>query len=187
MRGSRLRVPPGHRGPRRAEVAAMQLEDVDFGHNVVWVRGRGGRDRAVPFGRNAARALDRYLRARARHRQKASAALWIGPKGPITDPASPRSFAVVAYRPASRVSTLTSSATPSRTCGAPPAAKEPTSCASPAGAPRPCCAATAPPQPTLAPGRRTVGSHQGTGSNHGCVGSLRRIQILHSLQAHLLS
>ncbi len=72
-------------GPRRAEVAAMQLEDMDFGYNVVWVRGKGGRDRAVPFGRKAAQALDRYMRARARHRQKASPALWIGPKGPITD------------------------------------------------------------------------------------------------------
>jgi site-specific recombinase XerD len=72
-------------GPRRAEVAAMQLEDVDFSYNVVWVRGKGGRDRAVPFGRKSARALDRYVRARARHRQKGSPALWIGPKGAITD------------------------------------------------------------------------------------------------------
>src|SRR6266542_1195794 len=47
-------------GPRRAEVAAMQLEDMDFGYNVVWVRGKGGRDRAVPFGpqgRAAARSV----------------------------------------------------------------------------------------------------------------------------------
>jgi site-specific recombinase XerD len=72
-------------GPRRAEVAAMRLEDVDFSYNVIWVRGKGGRDRALPFGRKTAQALDRYLRARARHRQAASAALWIGPKGPITD------------------------------------------------------------------------------------------------------
>jgi site-specific recombinase XerD len=72
-------------GPRRAEVAAMRLEDVDFDYNVIWVRGKGNRDRAVPFGRKAAQALDRYLRARARHRQAASEALWIGPKGPITD------------------------------------------------------------------------------------------------------
>jgi site-specific recombinase XerD len=72
-------------GPRRAEVAAMRLEDVDFNYNVIWVRGKGGRDRAVPFGRKTAQALDRYLRARARHRQAAAAALWIGPKGPITD------------------------------------------------------------------------------------------------------
>ncbi len=72
-------------GPRRAEVAAMRVEDVDFDYNVIWVRGKGGRDRAVPFGRKAAQALDRYLRARARHRQAALEALWIGPKGPITD------------------------------------------------------------------------------------------------------
>jgi site-specific recombinase XerD len=72
-------------GPRRAEVAAMRLEDVDFDYNVIWVRGKGSRDRAVPFGRKTAQALDRYQRARARHRQAASEALWIGPKGPITD------------------------------------------------------------------------------------------------------
>ncbi|HZD71043.1 MAG TPA: tyrosine-type recombinase/integrase [Actinomycetes bacterium] len=72
-------------GPRRAEVAVMRLEDVDFDDNVIWVRGKGNRHRAVPFGRKTAQALDRYLRARARHRQAASEALWIGPKGPITD------------------------------------------------------------------------------------------------------
>jgi site-specific recombinase XerD len=72
-------------GPRRAEVAAMRVEDVDFDYNVIWVRGKGGRDRALPFGRKAAQALDRYLRARVRHRQASSEALWIGPKGPITD------------------------------------------------------------------------------------------------------
>jgi site-specific recombinase XerD len=72
-------------GPRRAEVAAMRVEDVDFDYSVVWVRGKGGRDRALPFGRKSAQALDRYLRARARHRHAAAAALWLGPKGPITD------------------------------------------------------------------------------------------------------
>jgi len=72
-------------GPRRAEVAAMRVEDVDFSYNVLWVRGKASRDRALPSGRKAAQALDRYLRARARHRQAASEALWIGPKGPITD------------------------------------------------------------------------------------------------------
>jgi site-specific recombinase XerD len=72
-------------GPRRAEVAAMRVEDVDFDYSVVWVRGKGGRDRALPFGRKTTQALDRYLRARARHRHAASPALWLGPKGPITD------------------------------------------------------------------------------------------------------
>jgi site-specific recombinase XerD len=72
-------------GPRRAEVAAMRVEDVDFDYSVVWVRGKGGRDRALPFGRRTAQALDRYLRARARHRHAASPSLWLGPKGPITD------------------------------------------------------------------------------------------------------
>jgi site-specific recombinase XerD len=72
-------------GPRRGETAAMRVEDVDFDHGVIWVHGKDGRDRALPFGRKAAQALDRYLRARARHRHAASPALWLGPKGPITD------------------------------------------------------------------------------------------------------
>jgi site-specific recombinase XerD len=68
-------------GPRRAEVAAMRVEDVDFDYSVVWVRGKGGRDRALPFGRKTDQALDRYLRARARHRHATAAALWLGPQG----------------------------------------------------------------------------------------------------------
>ncbi len=72
-------------GPRRAEAAAMRLEDVDFAYNVMYVCGKGSRERTVPFGRKTAQALDRYIRARARHRHANSPALWLGPKGPLTD------------------------------------------------------------------------------------------------------
>ena len=38
-------------GPRRAELLGMRLEDLDFEYDVVRVIGKGGRERALPFGR----------------------------------------------------------------------------------------------------------------------------------------
>jgi site-specific recombinase XerC len=55
-------------GPCRAELLGMRLEDLDFEYGVVRVVGKGGRERALPFGRKTALALDRYLRARFSHR-----------------------------------------------------------------------------------------------------------------------
>jgi len=48
-------------GARREEIAAMRLSGVDFELDVVHVHGKGGRQRALPFGRKTAVALDRYL------------------------------------------------------------------------------------------------------------------------------
>jgi len=42
------------------------------------VRGKGGRPRVVRIGHEAARALDRYLRIRARHEQARRPQLWLG-------------------------------------------------------------------------------------------------------------
>jgi site-specific recombinase XerD len=42
-------------GPRRAELLGMRLEDLDFEYDVVRVIGKGGRERALPFGRKTAR------------------------------------------------------------------------------------------------------------------------------------
>jgi integrase len=44
-------------GPRRAELLGMRLEDLDFEYDVVHVVGKGGRERAWPFGRKTALAL----------------------------------------------------------------------------------------------------------------------------------
>jgi site-specific recombinase XerD len=71
-------------GIRRTELAGMRVADVDFDLDVVIVLGKGRRERAVPFGRKTAKALDRYLRARTRHKQAHSERLWLGPKGPLT-------------------------------------------------------------------------------------------------------
>src|SRR4029453_4025506 len=43
------------------------------------------RERALPFGRKSAVALDRYLRARLRHKDAALPWLWLGLQGRLTD------------------------------------------------------------------------------------------------------
>ena len=72
-------------GVRRGELAALSVDDIDWSLNVVVVLGKGGRHRSCPFGRKAAQALDRYLRARARHKHADESALWLGRRGPMTD------------------------------------------------------------------------------------------------------
>lgn len=71
-------------GGRLSEVAGLAVGDVDFDHDVILVLGKGRRPRACPFGRKTALALDRYLRARARHLHAHSDWLWLGRKGRMT-------------------------------------------------------------------------------------------------------
>jgi site-specific recombinase XerD len=71
-------------GGRRAEIAGMRLGDLDFEYGVVRVVGKGGRDRALPFGTKTAKALDQYLRASARHPHAELEWFWIGRKGRVT-------------------------------------------------------------------------------------------------------
>lgn len=72
-------------GLRRAEIANIRLEDVDLDQNTIRVLGKGSRVRVVPFGRKAARDIDRYLRLRQHHRLADSPAFWLGKYGPMTD------------------------------------------------------------------------------------------------------
>jgi integrase len=51
---------------------------------VARVQGKGGRQRACPFENRAARALDRYLRVRARHPSAHRPELWLGHAGPLS-------------------------------------------------------------------------------------------------------
>jgi site-specific recombinase XerD len=71
-------------GARRAEVAGLRVADVDFDLDLAVVLGKGRRERALPFGRKTALALDRYLRARVRHRYAPLPWLWLGRQGPLT-------------------------------------------------------------------------------------------------------
>ena len=70
-------------GMRRAELTSLKVSDIDFDQGIAIVMGKGRRPRAAPFGSKSARALDRYLRARARHRYGDVPNLWIGAKGPL--------------------------------------------------------------------------------------------------------
>ncbi|MGO9178004.1 MAG: tyrosine-type recombinase/integrase [Candidatus Limnocylindrales bacterium] len=72
-------------GMRRGELAGLKLDDVDFEYNVAVVVGKGRRPRSVPFGRKTAAALDRYIRARARHPHVDLPWLWLGKRGRLGD------------------------------------------------------------------------------------------------------
>ena len=72
-------------GLRRAELANLTFGDLDLEQTTLRVVGKGSRVRVVPFGRKAARDLDRYLRVRQQHRLADVAALWLGKAGAMTD------------------------------------------------------------------------------------------------------
>ena len=71
-----IRYDPGD--PRRS--------DLDLWNRAIRVCGKSGRERAVPIGHDAARAIDRYIRVRARHAQAWRPQLWLGVnnRGPMT-------------------------------------------------------------------------------------------------------
>lgn len=78
-------------GARLAEIAGLrwmpddpETNDVDLEQLLLRVMGKGRRERAVVMGRKTVRALDRYLRVRARHAHAESPWLWLGLKGGFT-------------------------------------------------------------------------------------------------------
>lgn len=65
-------------GMRLSELANLRVGDLDLDtHRVAFVMGKGGRGRACPLGRKAVRALDRYLRSRARQEGAEEPHLWL--------------------------------------------------------------------------------------------------------------
>jgi site-specific recombinase XerD len=78
-------------GGRLGEVAALRLDneddeanDIDLDQGVLRVLGKGRRWRLLPLGRKTIKALDRYVRVRARHPRAADRWLWIGLRGKMT-------------------------------------------------------------------------------------------------------
>ena len=65
-------------GIRLSKLAGLRSGDVDLWQREITVRGKGGKDRIVRIGRQAARSLDRYVRARSRHAQAWRPQLWLG-------------------------------------------------------------------------------------------------------------
>ena len=60
--------------------------DLDLQAREIRIRGKGGTARTVKIGHQAARSLDRYIRARSRHAQAWRPQLWLGVsnRGPLT-------------------------------------------------------------------------------------------------------
>jgi site-specific recombinase XerD len=69
-------------GLRSAEAVGLDLADVDFEQEAVRVRGKGGKERVVPLGEEAAYRLRRYLEeARPRLARGAEDALFLSARG----------------------------------------------------------------------------------------------------------
>lgn len=68
---------------RAGEVIAMAVEDLNVTAGTAIIRrGKGGKGRLVAYGPKTAQALDRYQRARRRHRHADVASLWLAQRGP---------------------------------------------------------------------------------------------------------
>jgi site-specific recombinase XerD len=79
-------------GARLSEIAGLRwtpadesTNDVDLDAAVIRVMGKGRRERVVSVGAKGAKALDRYVRVRARHRHADLPFLWLSQKGQLTD------------------------------------------------------------------------------------------------------
>lgn len=69
-------------GIRVAELCSSDLDDIDDDRRTLRVRGKGDRERIVPFGRPAERALSEWRAVRARlARPSSGAALFLGVRG----------------------------------------------------------------------------------------------------------
>jgi site-specific recombinase XerD len=68
-------------GGRLSEVVNLQLEQVDLDYGVATVMGKGRKQRNLVMGAKTVKAVDRYLRTRARHRYANEPWLWLGQKG----------------------------------------------------------------------------------------------------------
>jgi site-specific recombinase XerD len=72
-------------GMRRAELLRLRVDDLDLDLDVAVVAGKGGRQRACPFGHKTGLVLDRYLRARARQKNASAPQLWLARRGTFNE------------------------------------------------------------------------------------------------------
>jgi integrase/recombinase XerC len=79
-------------GVRVAELCGIDIDDIDYSNRVVRVTGKGGRERAVPFGVPAERAVRRWLSEGrpALVKPTSPAALFLGARGARLDPRTVR-------------------------------------------------------------------------------------------------
>jgi integrase len=98
-------------GIRRAELLGMTVDDVDFDQDLVYVLGKGRRERACPFGRKTAMALDRYVRNRGKLRHAWTTDVSFSPEA-IAGPAWGRSRRDIASHCGTTTRTGTRAKTP---------------------------------------------------------------------------
>jgi site-specific recombinase XerD len=78
-------------GLRSAEAVGLELADVDFDREQLHVRGKGGKERVVPLGEEAALLLARYLHeARPRLARRAENAVFLSARGNRLDTSTVR-------------------------------------------------------------------------------------------------
>jgi integrase/recombinase XerC len=68
-------------GLRISELVGLNLDDFDFRDRWIRVRGKGRKERQVPYGAKAAQALDKYIGARQARDQAQDQALFINHRG----------------------------------------------------------------------------------------------------------
>ena len=89
-------------GIRVGELVAIDIDDLDLGTDVVRVTGKGAKERVVPFGIPARRAMESWLSARPRvATPQTGAALFLGRRGKRVDPRQVREVvhALLAHLP----------------------------------------------------------------------------------------
>lgn len=72
-------------GARLAELANLTMDTVDLDLKELEVMGKGRRGRRLSITPKTVKAIDRYVRQRARHKDADLPWLWLGPKGRLTD------------------------------------------------------------------------------------------------------
>ncbi|MGL5828847.1 MAG: tyrosine-type recombinase/integrase, partial [Angustibacter sp.] len=80
-------------GMRISELTGLDLPDVDFSRNMVRVLGKGNKERVIPFGEPAGRALEVWL-AQGRPQwfsEESGSAIFLGPRGRRVNPRQIRS------------------------------------------------------------------------------------------------
>ncbi len=77
-------------GIRVSELCAVDAGDIDASRRTVRVRGKGDKERTVPFGVPAERALDDWLHARFTIARRQETALFVGARGGRIDPRTVR-------------------------------------------------------------------------------------------------
>lgn len=71
-------------GLRVSELCGLRIDQVDLDNSMAMVRGKGAKIRPVYFSARTARALDRYLRMRGRHRWAHLDAVFLTQRGPLS-------------------------------------------------------------------------------------------------------